>query len=124
MCGIAPGTLSSWRESDSGSDWELGREALGAVAALTSNANAEVSSVPVKVPAPAALFERIAMPAIEEARVFVPCSVGALLPRMHLVRRAQTTGARIVVPTGALLGLDVDNELVRRVRRRRPSRSP
>src|SRR5580698_8629032 len=56
--------------------------------------------------APAALFERIALPAIEEGRVFVPCSVGALLPRMHLVRRAQQTGARIVVPTGALLGLD------------------
>src|SRR5580658_6348991 len=56
--------------------------------------------------APAALFERIAMPAIEEGRVFIPCSVGALLPRMHLVRRAQQTGARIVVPTGALLGLD------------------
>ena len=36
----------------------------------------------------------------------MPASVGALLPRMHLVRRAQETGARIVVPTGALLGLD------------------
>ena len=33
-------------------------------------------------------------------------SVGALLPRMHLVARARETGARIVVPTGALLGLD------------------
>jgi aspartate dehydrogenase len=37
---------------------------------------------------------------------FVPCSVGALLPRLHLVKRAQQTGARIIVPTGALLGLD------------------
>ena len=56
--------------------------------------------------APAAVFERVAMPAIEAGRVFVPSSVGALLPRMHLVRRAQATGARILVPTGALLGLD------------------
>jgi aspartate dehydrogenase len=56
--------------------------------------------------APAAVFEKIAGPAIEAARIFVPASVGALLPRMHLVRRAQETGARIVVPTGALLGLD------------------
>src|SRR5262249_57719315 len=56
--------------------------------------------------APAAVFERIASAAIEAGRVFVPASVGALLPRMHLVRRAQETGARIVVPTGALLGLD------------------
>ena len=56
--------------------------------------------------APAAVFEQIAVSAIEAGRVLVPASVGALLPRMHLVRRAQETGARIVVPTGALLGLD------------------
>jgi len=56
--------------------------------------------------APAAVFERIATAAIDAGRIFVPASVGALLPRMHLVRRAQATGARIVVPTGALLGLD------------------
>ncbi len=56
--------------------------------------------------APAAVFERVAIPAIERGRILVACSVGALLPRMHLVRRAQATGARIVVPTGALLGLD------------------
>lgn len=55
---------------------------------------------------PASVFERVALPAIEAGRVFVPSSVGALLPRMHLVRRAVQTGARIVVPTGALLGLD------------------
>ena len=56
--------------------------------------------------APAAVFETIASAAIEAGRIFVPASVGALLPRMHLVRRARETGARIVVPTGALLGLD------------------
>ena len=56
--------------------------------------------------APAAVFEQIASAAIEAGRIFVPASVGALLPRMHLVRRAHETGARIVVPTGALLGLD------------------
>jgi aspartate dehydrogenase len=55
---------------------------------------------------PAALFERVAVPAIEAGRIFIPSSVGALLPRMHLVKRAMQTGARIVVPTGALLGLD------------------
>jgi aspartate dehydrogenase len=56
--------------------------------------------------APAAIFERIALPALEAGRIFVPASAGALLPRMHLVRLALRTGARIVVPTGALLGLD------------------
>jgi aspartate dehydrogenase len=56
--------------------------------------------------APAAIFAAIAEPAIEAGRIFVPSSVGALLPRMHLVTRAIRTQARIVVPTGALLGLD------------------
>jgi aspartate dehydrogenase len=56
--------------------------------------------------APAAVFEQIAAPAIAAGRIFVPSSVGALLPRMHLVEQAKATGARIVVPTGALLGLD------------------
>lgn len=56
--------------------------------------------------APAALFDQIAIPAVAAGRILVPASVGALLSRMHLVRHAQETGARIVVPTGALLGLD------------------
>lgn len=56
--------------------------------------------------APAAVFEAVATAAIERGRIFVPSSVGALLPRMHLIERARATGARIVVPTGALLGLD------------------
>ena len=36
----------------------------------------------------------------------MPLSVGALLDHMHLVDRAKVTGARILVPTGALVGLD------------------
>ncbi len=56
--------------------------------------------------APAAVFESIAQAAIGAGRIFVPASVGALLPRMHLVALARESGARIVVPTGALLGLD------------------
>jgi aspartate dehydrogenase len=56
--------------------------------------------------ASAAAFEQIALPALQAGRIFVPTSAGALLPRMHLARLAQETGARIVIPTGALLGLD------------------
>ena len=55
---------------------------------------------------PAAIFERVAVPALEAGRIFVPTSAGALLPRMHLVRLAIRTGGRVIVPTGALLGLD------------------
>lgn len=55
---------------------------------------------------PAAEFARIAEPAIAAGRRFLALSVGALLPRMDLVERARETGARIIVPSGALLGLD------------------
>ncbi len=68
---------------------------------------AELAQADVVVEAaPAAIFEQVAIAAIEAGRVFVPSSCGALLPRMHLVARARETGARIIVPTGALLGLD------------------
>jgi aspartate dehydrogenase len=56
--------------------------------------------------APASVFEQIALPALQAGRIFVPASAGSLLPRMHLARLAVQTGARIVVPTGAILGLD------------------
>nr|WP_294526750.1 aspartate dehydrogenase [uncultured Rhodopila sp.] len=56
--------------------------------------------------APATVFEKIALPALQAGRIFVPASVGALLPRMHLAKLAIQTGARIIIPTGAILGLD------------------
>jgi len=55
---------------------------------------------------PSALFDEVAVPAIERGRIFMPLSVGALLDRPGLIERARATGARIVVPTGALVGLD------------------
>ncbi len=55
---------------------------------------------------PAASFAEVAEPAIARGRIFMPLSVGALLNRMDLVDKARQTGARIIVPTGALLGLD------------------
>lgn len=55
---------------------------------------------------PARHFAEIAEPAIAKGRIFMPLSVGQLLGHMHLVEKAKATGARIFVPTGALLGLD------------------
>ena len=55
---------------------------------------------------PSALFAAVAEPAVERGRIFMPLSVGMLINHMHLVDRARETGARILVPTGALLGLD------------------
>jgi len=66
---------------------------------------AEVAEVVVES-IPAAGFAEVAEPAIERGRIFMPLSVGVLLSRMDLVERARQTGARILVPTGALLGLD------------------
>jgi aspartate dehydrogenase len=51
-------------------------------------------------------FAEVARPAIEKGRIFMPLSVGTLIDHMDLVELARRTGARILVPTGALLGLD------------------
>ncbi len=56
--------------------------------------------------APASVFREIAEPALERGRVFLPLSVGALLVHDDLTALAERSGGRIVVPTGALLGLD------------------
>jgi aspartate dehydrogenase len=55
---------------------------------------------------PAAHFKTVAEATVSKGKIFMPLSVGQLLSHMHLVDRAKETGARILVPTGALLGLD------------------
>ncbi len=56
--------------------------------------------------APASVFAEVAGPAIARGRCLMPLSVGALLEHMDLVDQATQTGARIIVPSGAMLGLD------------------
>ncbi len=56
--------------------------------------------------APAAVFREVAEPAVAAGRIFIPLSCGALLRHPDLEAMAAKTGARIIVPTGALLGLD------------------
>jgi aspartate dehydrogenase len=81
-------------------------ERLGAVVpSLDFQALADACDVVVES-LPRALFRSVAEPAIAKGRTFVPLSVGALLDESDLIERARTTGARILVPTGALLGLD------------------
>jgi aspartate dehydrogenase len=55
---------------------------------------------------PPTLFRDIAVHAVEQGRIFMPLSVGQLLEHWDLVEQARRTGARILVPTGALIGLD------------------
>ncbi|WP_366656048.1 aspartate dehydrogenase [Fodinicurvata sp. EGI_FJ10296] len=55
---------------------------------------------------PASLFRSVAEPILKKGGIFVPASVGALLTNFDLVDLARAHGGRIIVPTGALLGLD------------------
>jgi aspartate dehydrogenase len=66
---------------------------------------AEVADVVVEC-LPPRHFAEVARPAIQKGRILMPLSVGALIDHMDLVELARQTGARILVPTGALLGLD------------------
>lgn len=56
--------------------------------------------------APAAVFPQIAEPALKAGRIFMPLSVGQLLSHPEYEELARSHGARIIAPTGALLGLD------------------
>ena len=56
--------------------------------------------------APAAAFASIARPTLEAGRTLVCVSVGALLDHLDYVDLAAERGGRILVPSGALLGLD------------------
>lgn len=56
--------------------------------------------------APAAILEAICRPMLAAGRRVMVLSAGALLPRPDLIELAREKGGQIVVPTGALLGLD------------------
>jgi aspartate dehydrogenase len=55
---------------------------------------------------PPALFREVATSVIDKGRIFMPLSVAQLLENGDLIERAKVKGARILVPTGALIGLD------------------
>jgi aspartate dehydrogenase len=56
--------------------------------------------------APAALLTDIAAPFLKAGKTVIVLSAGALLTRMELVDLAKEHGGQIMVPTGALIGLD------------------
>ena len=56
--------------------------------------------------APAAIFDQIVRPTVLAGKKAVILSAGALLSHYDLVEVARKNGAQIIVPTGALLGLD------------------
>ncbi|MFI4949053.1 MAG: aspartate dehydrogenase [Alphaproteobacteria bacterium] len=66
---------------------------------------AEAADIVVEC-APAAVLREIAEPALAAGRTLIVLSCGALLDNWDLVALARRAGGRILVPTGALLGLD------------------
>ncbi len=62
----------------------------------------------------AAAMDDIAPPAIEAGRIFMTMNSGALLARPALFERAAQTGARIMVPSGGIVGFDGLRALARK----------
>ena len=75
------------------------------IALRTATALADDCDVVVEC-LPPPLFREVAISAIDKGRIFMPLSVAQLLDNWELVERARKNGARIMVPTGALIGFD------------------
>jgi aspartate dehydrogenase len=56
--------------------------------------------------APGGIIEQICRPMLTAGKQVMVLSAGALLPRPELIELAKRHGGQIIVPTGALLGLD------------------
>lgn len=56
--------------------------------------------------APASVMEELCRPMLEAGKKVMVLSAGALLPRPELIELARARGGQIIIPTGALLGLD------------------
>ncbi len=91
------------RDRDKAENWLAARQISAPVvllAELAARCDAVVECLPP------AHFADIAAAAIDAGKIFIPLSVGALLAHPGLIERTRATGARILVPTGALIGLD------------------
>jgi len=66
---------------------------------------ADVADVIIEC-APPECFAEIAESALGRGRIFIPLSVTSLLPRPDLIDLARDNGGRIIVPSGAIVGLD------------------
>ena len=72
---------------------------------MASTRLGEVADVVVDC-APGPQLGEIAEPVLDRGKIVVTANAAVLLERMDLVDRARAGGGRIIVPTGALLGLD------------------
>src|SRR5581483_2277448 len=74
-------------------------------ATLPIEALAEAADIVVEC-APSRLVRTIVAPVVSRGKTAVVLSVGALLDNEDLIALAKEKGGQIVVPTGALIGLD------------------
>lgn len=79
-----------------------------APAVLPIDRLAEAADIVVEA-APSALLRAIVEPVVQRGKTAVVVSVGALLEHSDLIDLAKANGGRVVVPTGALIGLDAVN---------------
>lgn len=56
--------------------------------------------------APPAVFAALCEATLKAGKIFMPLSITSLLPRMDLIELAKENNTRIIVPTGAIVGLD------------------
>ena len=100
--GLVLGAVAA-RDAAKARDW-LGSQGLDApvvaLDALPDHADLAVEC------APAAILPDICRPMLEAGRTVLVLSCGALLQRPELIEIARVHGGQIIVPTGALLGLD------------------
>ncbi len=79
----------------------LGRKVpIVAIENLADNADIVVECLPAE------LFVEVATPVLKAGKKLMAISVGALLSAPHLLDLARDHGGQIIVPTGALIGLD------------------
>jgi aspartate dehydrogenase len=74
-------------------------------ALLPIEALAEVADIVIEC-APSKLVRSIVAPFVASGKIAVVLSAGALLDNEYLVEAAKQNGGQIVIPTGALVGLD------------------
>ncbi|MES0213350.1 aspartate dehydrogenase [Mesorhizobium sp. M0028] len=78
---------------------------------------------------PPEIFNAVALPVLEAGKALVAMSASQLLGREDLVELARRTGGRIVIPSGAMLGLDAIKAVAVgelhevKIRTRKPPRS-
>ena len=93
----------------SGRDLEKTRAAAARLrstpVAAVSEALAQHADIVVDC-APSQAFAALAASVVAAGRLLITVNAGALLQHLHLAERAKSAGGRIIVPTGALLGLD------------------